>query len=105
MRPQQLTLTATGTSAWVPLDFKQVPFNLGLQVVKNSGTATFTVEYTMDDVWDSTVTPTAFASAISGSTANTTNNIAFPVRAVRLNITAGTTPNVTFTVLQGNRPS
>ena len=107
MRPQVLTQTATGTSAWIPMDFRKIPFNLGLQCVLNSGTATFNVEYTMDEIWTNSdtgngTTIAAFVSPISAATTSTTSNIAFPVRAVRLNITAGSTPNLTFTALQGS---
>lgn len=104
MRPKSITLTATGTSNWIPMDFRQAPFNVGIGVKINSGTATYTVEHTFDDVYDSAVTPVAFSN--SGITAQTTNkdgNYAFPVRAVRLNVTAGTSPNVTMTLIQGVR--
>jgi len=104
MRPQSITLTTTGTSAWIPLDSRQAPFNVGLGVKINSGTATYTVEHTFDDVFDSTVTPVAFSNSnISAATTNKDGNYAFPVRAVRLNIASGSSPNVTLTILQGVR--
>lgn len=104
MRPQQVTLSATGASAWIPMDFKQAPFNVGIGVVIVSGTATYSVEHTFDDVFDSTVVPVAFQN--SGMTAQTTNkdgNYAAPVRAIRLNVTAGAAPVVTMTLMQGVR--
>jgi len=102
MRPQVITQSGTGTSAWIPLDYKQAPFNVGMGAVV-TGTITFDVEHTFDDVYDSTVTPTAFKnSTIVGKTANTDSNYAFPIRAVRINNTAGT-GSVTLTILQGIR--
>ena|SRR5882672_5539710 len=100
MRPQTYITAGTGASPWFPMDWYQTPFNVGIGV-EISATATYTVEHTFDDVFDSTVTPVAFAN--SGMTAQTTNkdgNYAFPVRAIRLNV-AATTGTVQITILQG----
>ena len=59
MRPQVISITGTGTTAWIPLDYKQNPFNVGFGVVV-SGTVTYSIEHTFDNVLDSSVTPTAF---------------------------------------------
>ena len=102
MRPQELSITGTGVSAWIPLDYKQNPFNVGFGVVVN-GTITYDIEHTFDDVFDSTVTPTAFKhSTLVSQTANKDGNYAFPIRAIRLNNTAGT-GDTTLTILQGLR--
>ena len=102
MRPQVISLTGTGQSAWIPLDFKQNPFNIGLGAVVN-GTITFDIEHTFDDVYDPTVTPTAFKyTAMSTKSANTDGNYMFPIRAIRINNTAGT-GSTTLTILQGQR--
>jgi len=102
MRPQIFSQTGVGTSAWIPLDYKQSPFNIGLAVVVN-GTITYDIEHTFDDVFDSTVTPTAFKhSTLVSQTANKDGNYAFPIRAIRLNNTAGT-GDTTLTILQGLR--
>jgi hypothetical protein len=104
MRAKKITVTGVGTSAWIPIDNKQAPVNLGLGCVIVSGTATYSVEHTFDDIWDTTVTPVAFQN--SGITAQTTNkdgNYAFPVKAIRLNVTAGTSPVVAMTMIQGLR--
>ena len=104
MRAKKITVTGTGTSAWIPLDNKQAPFNVGIGCVIVSGTATYSVEHTFDDIWDTTVTPVAFQN--SGITAQTTNkdgNYAAPVKAIRLNVTAGTSPVVAMTIIQGLR--
>ena len=102
MRPQIFSITGTGQSAWVPLDYKQNPFNVGFGVVA-TGTVTYDVEHTFDDVFDSAVTPTAFKhETLVSQTTNQDGNYAFPIRAIRLNNTAGTGTS-TATLLQGIR--
>lgn len=104
MRPQVITQSSAGTTAWIPLDYKQSPFNVGFGVTIGGGTLTYSVEHTFDDVYDSTVTPVAFAhSTVAAQTTNKDGNYAFPVRAVRLNVTAWTSGTATFTILQGQR--
>lgn len=86
----EISLTGVGTSAWVPVDHRNKPFNLSLHAIL-SGTVTSTIEYTPDNVWDTSITPVAFpVTGMSGITANTAGNIGFPVRAVRINNSAGT---------------
>jgi len=102
MRPQDITQTGTGITAWIPLNYRQSPFNVGFGAVIVSGTATYTVQHTFDDVFDATVTPVAFDnSVVAAQTTNKDGNYAFPVRAIRLNVTAGVAPVVRLTALQG----
>ena len=102
MRPQVIKQTGTGSTAWIPLDYKQSPFNVGFGVVV-TGTVTYDIEHTFEDVFDSSITPTAFKHAtLVSQTANKDGNYAFPIRAVRVNVTAGT-GSVTVTLLQGLR--
>lgn len=102
MRPQVISITGTGTTAWIPLDYKQNPFNIGLGIVVN-GTITYDIEHTFDDVFDVSVTPTAFKhSTLVAQTTNKDGNYAFPVRAIRINNTAGT-GSTALTILQGLR--
>jgi hypothetical protein len=102
MRPQVISITGTGTTAWIPLDYKQSPFNVGLGVVA-SGTVTYDIEHTFDDIFDTSVTPTAFKhSTLAAQTTSKDGNYAFPVRAIRINNTAGTGVT-TMTILQGLR--
>ena len=102
MRPQVISITGTGTTAWIPLDYKQSPFNVSVAAVVN-GTVTYDIEHTFDAIFDTTVTPTAFKHAsITAQTANKDGNYAFPVRAIRVNNTAGT-GTTTLTILQGLR--
>ena len=102
MRPQVISITGTGTTAWIPLDYKQNPFNIGLGIVVN-GTITYDIEHTFDDVLAQGVTPTAFKhSSLTAQTTNKDGNYAFPIRAIRINNTAGT-GTTTLTILQGLR--
>ena len=103
MRPQVITQSSAGTSAWIPLDYKQNPFNVGFGVVA-SGTLTYDIEHTFDDVLQAGVTPTAFKhSTVTAQTTSKDGNYAFPVRAVRINVTAYTSGSATLTLLQGLR--
>lgn len=98
MRPVTKTVTGVGSSDWVKLDHKTAPFNVGLGCVV-TGTATYTVQHTFDDV-DSGGAVVAFDHAtIVGQTANKDGNYAFPVRAIRLTITVGD-GSVTMTSIQ-----
>lgn len=100
MRPQVISLTGTGSSAWVPVDMYQTPFNVGLGVVVN-GSVTYTIEHTFDDIFDATVTPTAFPHAtLAAQTTNKDGNYAYPIRAIRISNTLGS-GTTTLTILQG----
>jgi len=104
MRPKKVTVTGVGTSNWLPVDYKQDPMNLSTGCVLVSGTATYSVEYTYDDVFDSAVTPVAFAlAAITAATTSKDGVINQPVRAIRLNVTGGTSPVVSMSMIQGLR--
>jgi len=102
MRPQVISLSAAGTTAWIPVDYKQNPYNISLSVVlSDTPTLTYKVEYTLDDIFNSTITPTALThSTLTGLTANATGSIITPVRAIRLNVTAWTAGTATMTALQ-----
>lgn len=102
MRPQVITQTGTGSTAWIPLDYKQNPFNIGLGVVVN-GTITYDVELTFDNVFSPSVTPVAFKHAtLVAQTANASSGHTIPIRAIRINNTAGT-GDTTLTIIQGQR--
>lgn len=104
MRRKNITVTATGPSQWIPLDYRQAPFNVSVSAKITSGTATYTVEHTFDDVLGSPGPYTAFPHVnLAAQTTNKDGNYAFPVTAVRINVTAGTSPVVDFTVIQGVR--
>ena len=106
MRPTSVTLSATGTSAWIPVDYRQAPFNIGVQIDVTGTITGWTVEVTMDDVFDPTVTPVAvLAPTSTGLEAGNTDEIGLltiPCRAVRLNATI-TSGSVKMTLIQGTR--
>jgi hypothetical protein len=96
-----------GISAACPLSHVNDPFN-STQALVFTGTATAKVQFTLDD-------PTGASDAqgsnltwfdhatLTGISANTVGNIAFPVRAIRLNVTAWTSGSVTMTVLTAGK--
>lgn len=102
MRPIRQTRTGTGVTPPVPLDHYRQPFNVGVAVVV-TGTVTYTVEHTYDDVYAQNFNPsTAVWFPLAALTAQTTTKDAAytsPVTAVRLNISAGT-GSATMTLIQ-----
>ena len=99
MRPVTLTVTGVGTSPIVPMDFRAQNFNIGFGCVINSGTATYSVQHTFDDIYNPAITPTWFNnSTVNAVTTNQDGNYAFPIRAMRLNVTAST-GSVTINIL------
>jgi hypothetical protein len=111
MRPSTYSQTASGISATpIVMDHYASPFNVTIGIAF-SGTATAKAQFTLDD-------PASFASAalynsgavwydhitLTGLTANSTGNIAFPVRAIRTNVTAYTSGAVTTTIIQAGMP-
>lgn len=103
MRPTSVSVTGVGTSSVVVPDYLSSPTNVGVGCVV-SGTATYTVEHTFDDVFSSSFNPATATwianTGLTGKTANADGNYAFPVRGIRLNIASGT-GTVTMTVVQG----
>lgn len=103
MRPQVVSKTGTGETAVVVVDHYRNPFNIGFAVVV-SGTITYTVQHTFDDILNSSVTPTWFShEELAGQTASADGNYAFPVRAIRLSNTAGS-GTTTLTAIQAGSP-
>lgn len=101
MRPQSVTVSSATTSAPLPVDYAANPFKVGVGCVA-SGTLTYKVQHTFDNVMDSSVTPTWLDSEdLTGETTSQSGEYAFPVRAIRLNITAYTNGSVTMTLIQG----
>lgn len=94
MRPIVISTTdasgGTTTSATAPLDIHGRPeVSLQLDI---TGTATCTVQQTLDNVYDSTVTPVWVDhpdTNLVGATADKQGNYAYIPRAVRLRQTAG----------------
>lgn len=106
MRPQvTATVAAVAASAPLIMDRKQNPFSVGFGVVI-SGTLTYSVEHTFDDLLGGTytaLTATWFPNAtVAAQSTSKDGNYAYPVTAIRLNVTAYTSGGATLTALQGS---
>ncbi|CAB4129523.1 hypothetical protein UFOVP118_81 [uncultured Caudovirales phage] len=93
MRPVSLSVTGVGNSAVCPTDYYVSPFNIALNIVV-TGTITYTVQYTFDDVYAANFNP-ATANwtnhpSLTAQTATKDSNIAYPVTGIRLTTSAGT---------------
>lgn len=102
--------TASGAGALPPVILNNLnvsPFNVGIGVDLSAGaTLTYTVEHTFADVFAASFNPaTATWYPNTNLTAQTTSkdsNYAYPVTAVRLNVTAHTGGTATMTTIQAN---
>lgn len=108
MRPKKVTLTTsatTGESAWIPLNYRQEGFNVGIQCDVTAGTPTWIVQMTLDDIFDPSVTPTAIAlpsgTGLETGTTDEVGVLTVPCRAIRLthSTSSGTT---VMTIVQGH---
>lgn len=89
MRPIVLTQTNAGTTQAAPLDIHGRP-EISLQVNVVSGTPTYTVQQTVENVFDPTITPVWLDHPDTNLVAQTVNrqgNYAFVPSAVRLVVT------------------
>lgn len=97
--------THTGSGdALIPVDWQQSPFNLAYAVELPSGvTATFTVQWTLDDVNDSAFTPVWFPDPTNGSSQTTSVSGVYttPIRAIQVNCSALSGGNARLAVIQG----
>jgi len=107
--PIYITSSSTGVST-VYVDRTQSPFNLtaGVSYTSSAGSATFQVQYTLDDpnylaTIGSTRAPIWFndATLVGSSGTSVTNSYTFPIAGLRNTITAISSTNVIFTILQG----
>lgn len=109
MRPVRVSVGSQTVSRPIPLDVNNGPFNVGLGVAVSGGaTLTYTVQHTFDDVWAAGFDPTNAVwypnSSLAAKTASLDGNYAYPVTAVRLNVTAWTSGTATMTVVQAGMP-
>lgn len=93
MRPVRVSQTGTGSTNPVPLDIYIAPFNVSIGVTV-SGTVTYKLQYTYDDVFSASYVASSgnwndSVDMVSKTTASNTS-INNPVTAVRLTVTAGT---------------
>lgn len=100
MRPIIATVGSQTTSATLPVDYVDTYFAIGFGCVISAGAVlTYKVQHTFDDP---NGTPNWFDHPyVTGQTASKDGNYAFPIRAIRLNVTAYTSGSVTLTALMG----
>lgn len=92
MRPITISQTGVGNSVPIPADVYQNPTNITL-AVEVTGTVTYSVEWTTDDVWNIAAGSLVWTAGPANLQAATTNQVASlvsPVTAIRLRVTAGT---------------
>lgn len=94
-----------GSSLICAPDITQTPFAIGVGCVVNSTNITYNVEHTFDYTGSSAFissNATWFLnSTIAAASSNLTGNYAFPVSAIRGNVTAGSsTGTLTITLIQ-----
>jgi hypothetical protein len=104
------TVTGLSSTAGFPIlvpDVTQTPFNIGIGCVMNSTSAitSYNIEHTFDytgsSVFISSNATWFQNSTISGASSNLTGNYAFPVSAIRPNVTAGSSQGtLTVTMIQ-----
>jgi hypothetical protein len=93
MRPITKTVVGVADSAVIPVDIYLNPFSVSLQT-KITGTPTYTVEWTQDDIWAVGYDPNAGSSewnAVAGmenAVADATATFDEPLRAFRIRQTA-----------------
>lgn len=92
MQPKVYSVTGVGVSNTYPPSNSPSPFNVSLGV-KVTGTVTYTVQYTFDDVFATGWTPASGVwtdhPSLTAQTTSKDSNIAYPVSGIRLNVTAG----------------
>ena len=94
MAVNTISKTGTGSSGIYAVDYFKCPVNVGIQAVL-TGTATYTVEYTLDDILDpnfsaSTATWTGATTDLTGASASKNGLLTVPCRGIRLTIASGT---------------
>lgn len=106
MQPIELLVNGVGTTQWIPMDYHRDPFNIGFGVSLGSGvTATYTVQHTFISVPELTNgrVPTGNEifnhETIVDQTESNDGNYAFPISAMRLNVTVSD-GDVSFFVIQ-----
>lgn len=104
MRPYVRSQTGVGIAQQCPMEMRANPFQVSIGVTV-TGTVTYTVEHTHDNVQDASITPVWFPHAtLAALSANGEGNYAFPVVSIRLNVTAGT-GTAKMTLIQGENRS
>ncbi len=107
MRPVRLSVTGTGVSNPVILDQYRSPFSVGVGVTVSAGASlSYTVEHTFDDVFAANFNPATATwfphASLAARASSSDGNYAYPVMAVRLNVTG--TGTAAITIIQAGMP-
>lgn len=111
MRPVKKTVSSVTTSEPIRVNWRGTggSFALAIGVDLNPGVLTYTVEHTFDDPADFSSSAAYSSDAtwrdttgLTALTATDEGNIAFPIHAVRLNVTALTSGSAEITVIQSS---
>jgi hypothetical protein len=95
------SITAATVSAWMGLTAMENPFNVSLAVVISTNSVlTYTVEYVHSDSLNATSSTIFSHPDLTDQSTKLDANIAFPVDAVRLNVTGYTTGSANLIVTQ-----
>lgn len=105
MRPVRVQVGSQTTSAVIPMDQYISPFNAGISVDLSDGAdLTYTVQHTFENVFANGWSPASAKwyshSSLAAKTASSDGNYAYPVSAIRLNVTAYTSGTAVMNVLQ-----
>lgn len=94
--------TALASTAWIGLDTRYAPFDVGVGAVLVSGTVDYDLEHTYDDISTNATVQVAYNNAtMAAKTASFDVGLSYPVKAVRLDINSHTSAVMRFTVIQG----
>jgi len=95
--------SSSGAQTAIALDWRVNPFDVSYDVIKTTGggTLSVTIETTLDNVNDSSVTP-VWSALGSALTTTTRGSLTAPVQFIRLNFGTLTGTTCTFKLLQGD---
>lgn len=106
MTPIVLSQTGVGATGVAAMDHYRPVFNVSIGAVV-SGSATYTVQHTFDNVFAANFTPATATwfnhETLVSQTTSQDGNYAFPVRGIRVNVTAGS-GTVSTTIIQSGMP-
>ena len=95
-----VTVSSAASSDWIPVNYGQADFKIGLGLVI-SGVGSYKVQHTFENI-QTVTSPVAFDhSVLTGISASTDSNYAFPIRAIRLTCTSYTSGSGTLHIIQG----
>lgn len=86
-RPVVVSISASGTSNPIPLNYHLAPFNVAIGVVPTSGTPSITIQHTFNYVYTAEDAAAAHwfdHEALTNVSVTTDGNYAFPVNAIRI---------------------